>query len=50
VGATAGLLAEGGARGPEQWLIFGVGLAATLAAALLVARSAKRHLAVRTEI
>jgi uncharacterized membrane protein YdjX (TVP38/TMEM64 family) len=50
LGATAGLLAEGGARGPEQWLIFGAGLAATLAAALLVARSAKRHLAVRTEI
>lgn len=50
VGATAGLLAEGDARGPEQWLVFGAGLLATLVAALLVARSAKRHLAVRTQI
>lgn len=50
VGATAGLLAGGEARGPEQWLVFGAGLLATLAAALLVARSAKRHLAVRTSI
>jgi uncharacterized membrane protein YdjX (TVP38/TMEM64 family) len=48
LGATAGIFAEQGARGPEQWAIVGAGLAATLAAALIVARTAKRHLAVRT--
>jgi uncharacterized membrane protein YdjX (TVP38/TMEM64 family) len=48
LGATAGNLAERGAQSPGQWALFGVGVLATLTAAFVVARAAKRHLAVRT--